>query len=281
MAKLEVQNTAGFNAGKTFYAKPVRVSDIIIDPEIAGIFDISDNILEDIKNKIKKHGYNKEEPVVIWKGRNILVDGRTRYTAVKDLGEEEIPAVEREFETREEAILYTIERQVLRRNLCGPEMLKAVRMISLKQGGAKYGGGQVKQIAERLGVGTTTIYQAQAVLREGTKEEIAAVERGELSIKQGYAKTAERNPRKPVKAFGEAAAPCPPAPAARVEREVLPEGGRFLSDAVILLIEEGQQTAAELLIKHFLPDTGKEGFYRLLPQAVREHLEDSSGGICQ
>jgi transposase len=204
MAKLHTQNTAGSNAGSTFLSKMVRVSDIVIDPEIAGIFDISEKTLDKITERIKHFGFYKEEPVVIWKGTNTLVDGRTRYTAAKNAGLEEIPAVEREFESKEAAIHYTIERQVYRRNLTGAEILKVAKMLP-EERNRKGDGNAARQLAEETGVSESTIYKANKILKEGSPEVVEKVESGEMSIKDGYQETVEKNPKtvgsKPLPGF--------------------------------------------------------------------------------
>ena len=102
MAKLKIPETAGFNAGKSYYAKPFRVEEIVINPEIAGIFKITDKVREAIKQQMKKFGYDKSQPVVVQKGTNILLDGHTRYAAAKEAGLEEIPVVEMDFEDWQE-----------------------------------------------------------------------------------------------------------------------------------------------------------------------------------
>ena len=275
MAKLGVQNTAGFNAGQSFYAKPMRVADIVIDPEIAIIFSISQDVLDNIKQNIQKYGFRKEEPVVVWKGCNILVDGHTRYTAMKELGFDEIPGVEREFASREEAILYTLQRQTLRRNLTSSEKLRAVQMIAERIGESVYGEAQVMQVAEQLNIGKTTIYEAQTILRDGDKETIEAVEKGGMSIKQAYAKTVENKPKRARKQEAE------PQQALPDNEQVNPATANnssnakqdFIKEAVTMLIKAGHQQAAELLVEHFL----EEGERELIAESTGLMLVDSTG----
>jgi len=275
MAKLGVQNTAGFNAGQSFYAKPMRVADIVIDPEIAIIFSISQDVLDNIKQNIQKYGFRKEEPVVVWKGCNILVDGHTRYTAMKELGFDEIPGVEREFASREEAILYTLQRQTLRRNLTSSEKLRAVQMIAERIGESVYGEAQVMQVAEQLNIGKTTIYEAQTILRDGDKETIEAVEKGGMSIKQAYAKTVENKPKRARKQEAE------PQQALPDNEQVNPATANnssnakqdFIKEAVTMLIKAGHQQAAELLVEHFLG----EGERELIAESTGLMLVDSTG----
>jgi ParB family chromosome partitioning protein len=257
MAKLQAQTAAaGFNAGNAYTVKYIRLDDIVIDPEIASVFTVSEKVLEEIKQKIITFGYNKEEPVVTWKGKNILLDGRTRYTAAMEAGLEEIPYVEREFENRDEAILYTFERQVVRRNLTNSEIMAAARMIKDRK--AKDGTGRAADIlAARLGIGSSTLFQARAINKEAPEEIKEAVEKGEMSIKKGYQKT--KGLDKDVNFVVN-------------DAQDLPGNIAFLKGAVILLVEAGQRAAAELLINHFLKKNEKRGFYGLLPEAVSAQL---------
>jgi len=263
MAKLQTPTTAGFNAGKKD-VKLFPIENIIIDPEIAGIFAISDKVLKKVQEQIEEFGFNEEEPVVIWKGKNILVDGRTRYTASKNVRLEKIPVFEKEFANKEEAILYTIKRQLTRRNLTGAEILTAVQTIKGRK--EHDGTGRAAEIlAGDLGVSPSTVYQAMAVLKEASPEDVKAVKKGKKSIKKVYNETKKR--QQPEKEF------------IVNDAQRLPENVAFLKSAVTLLVEAGSNNmhithsrAAELLINHFLKKNEKAGFYKLLPAKIVKQL---------
>jgi len=257
---------AGFNAEMCFFAKPVKVSVIVIDPEISKIFSLQGKTLDTIQQKAEKFGYDKSQPVVLIKGKNILIDDHTRLAAAKEAGLEEIPAVEIEFESRDEALLYAFERQVVYRNLTGPEILKAARMIPDK---TRSGEAQAERMAKRLGISRATVYQARAIIHDASEEIIQAVEKGEISIKKGY--TTIKKPKAEQPEYS--------APIAEVRQVHLPDSAKFLMGAIFLLVEAEQQEAARLLIKHFLNKTERAGFFGLLPESVRETLVDSSGRL--
>jgi len=138
MAKLKTPDTAGFNAGDSYKVQYIRLDKIVIDPEISEKFKQVEYVIEDICQSILKDGFHKEEPVALW--GKILVDGHQRYAGAKRAGLVEIPYVEKEFADRNEAILYTFERQAIRRNLTGAEILSAIKM--LPEGKAKNGEGR-------------------------------------------------------------------------------------------------------------------------------------------
>jgi ParB family chromosome partitioning protein len=260
MAKLNVSGKAGFNAGETF-SKLVRISDIKIDPEISKIFTRSDKIRDEIKTKIEKFGFDKSQPVTLWKGKNIIVDGHTRLEAAIENNLEKIPAVELEFETHDDAILYTFERQAIRRNLTPADILKAAQLMK----GPKTRDGTGRKadlLAERLGVCAATIYQARKIAKEASKEDITAIQKGETSLKAVYKKLTK--PNDSIFTVTDA--------------QNLPENVKFLKGAVILLAEARESTALKLLINHFLKKHEKNGFYRLLPEPLQQEVQNPGGG---
>jgi ParB family chromosome partitioning protein len=257
MARLPAPTTAGFNAG-SYNVKLIRIEDIKIDPKISGIFKISDKVKNEIVEKIKLFDFDKSQPLTLEKGTNVLLDGHTRLAAAKEAGLLEVPVIEKEFENREEAILYTFERQVIRRNLTGAEILTAAQMIKGRKG--TDGTGRAAEIlAEKLGISPAMVYQARAILKDATPENLKAVKKGEKSIKAAYNETKQLT-RKPEKEFHINNA------------QGLPRNVSFLKSAVILLADQDQMPAANMLVKHFLKKNEKAGFYKLLPAKISKQL---------
>jgi ParB family chromosome partitioning protein len=261
MAKLTVSGKAGFNAGET-YSKLVRISDIKIDPKISQIFTRSDKICDEIKVQIKKIGFDKSQPVTLWKGKNILVDGHTRLAAAVANELEKIPAVELEFETYDDAILYTFERQAIRRNLTAADILRAVQLLKEGPKATNGAGRKAEQLAERLGVCAATIYQAKKIVKEASKEDLKAIQKGQTSLNAVYKKLTKPNGDQP-----------PDIDFTVNDAQSLPENVKFLKGAVILLVENHEKTAIKLLINHFLKNHEKNGFFKLLPESVQTEAQ--------
>jgi ParB family chromosome partitioning protein len=256
MAKLTVSGKAGFNAGENFYAKLIKISDIKIDPEISKIFTRSDKIRNEIKTQIEKFGFDKGQPVTLWKGKNTLLDGHTRLEAARESGLDEIPAVEMEFETYEDAVLYTFERQAVRRNLTPADILKAAQMIKGRK--TMDGTGRAADLlARRLGVSPAIIYQARKIAKEASKEDLEAVRKGRKSIGAVYNTVKKPEPDIDFTVTG---------------AQGLPENVKFLKGAVVLLAEAREVPAVKLLINHFLKKHEKNGFYKLLPESCVNQL---------
>ena len=264
MAKLQKSGAAGFNAGQTYYAKNVRIEDIVIDPELSKVFKISDDIQEKITQSMKKMKFDRSRPLSIQRGTNILLDGHTRLAAAKAAGLKEVPVVEFDFDNRGELILYTVEAQANRRNITSAEIIIALELIPSKdkRKNPDGDGRQAEVVANKLGTSASTVYQAQRVLKEGSPEIIQKVKDGDLSLKKAVKETIKLNA---------------PKPESELEFPVdkfqgLPENAPFLHAAVVLLIESGQRAAAELLINHFMKKKEKRGFYDTLPEAVSAQL---------
>jgi ParB-like chromosome segregation protein Spo0J len=255
MAKLQTPSKTGFNAGDSYNVKYIPIDKVVLDPEISGLFKPSEKIVDEICQSIIKDGYHKEEPVVLWAELNILVDGHQRYAAAKKTGEVEIPYIERHFACREDAILYTFERQVIRRNLTGAEILAAANMLPDKK--SKNGDGRAAEMwAKRLGISASTIYQASSVLKNASEEDLQDIKDGKTSIKKIYNKNKE--PKETEFVVNDS--------------QGLPNNVSFLKGAVILLIDSNQKLAAELLINHFLKKNEKRSFYSLLPETISDQL---------
>ena len=230
------------------YVKIMRISDIIIDPEISKIFKIDLRIKDEVRDSIIKNGYDKSQPIIIWKDQFILTDGHTRLCAAKEAGLDEIIVTEKKFINREAAILYAIDRQVMRRNLTSSEILRAVEIFPNYSN--KWGeGNRHKELAKRLGVSEATIFQVKDIIKNSTEEDKKAVVDGKMSIYSA----SEKNRIKRAKEQG------------RLQQLPLVQKSIKLKGAVLLLIQADHKPAAELLINHYLQkDESKEEYLKLI-----------------
>jgi ParB family chromosome partitioning protein len=293
MAKLQaLAATAGFNAGKNFYATTLPVNGITINPEIAQLFTKKEKIVAEIAQSMKDKGYDKSQPIVVTKRGHILVDGHTRLAAAKAAGLEEIPVYEAEFDNVDDAILYTFERQVMRRNLTGAEILQASQMLKRKTNDGKVRAAE--QLAERLGVSAAIIYQARKVAAEASEQDLEAIRNNEKTINGLYNEITKRPPRqkKPTGVAASNNAASSPEDSAFPDNvqepreqavtftvsdvQELPANVMFLKSVVSLLISAEQQIAAQLLVNHYLEKNEREGFYKLLDEPICEKLLSQS-----
>jgi ParB family chromosome partitioning protein len=275
MGKLsERVKNAGFNAGVNYYARTMELAELGEEPEIAALFKIHENTLKEVTASIKQNGYDSAEPVVIWKSRNVIVDGHTRVKAAKLAGLTEIPVIEKEFEDVYAAILYTFERQANRRNLTQAEIYAASVTLHDKAVKARDGGGRSAELlAEKLNVAAFTIYRARKIHLAAPEEDLRALQNNETTINHVYKKVKEGKRPKA-------------APAAEGEKSAAPfgDGGgrektRFLKSAVILLAGAGFVSAVKPLVNHFLGKNERSLFYKSLPEDARHKLEGESNDV--
>jgi ParB family chromosome partitioning protein len=183
---------AGMNSGAAVLARMMRTCDIKTDPVLEKLFVIKAETLEAVSKSMKESGYDKAEPVVIWKGKNIVVDGHTRLKAALAAGIREIPAEEKEFASLEEAKKYTQKRQIDRRNLSQGEILQAAAALPNKE--ARDGTGRAAEIlAKELGISAATVHHARAVAASAPPEVIERIKRNEMSVNQAYNLTRKKS----------------------------------------------------------------------------------------
>jgi ParB-like chromosome segregation protein Spo0J len=192
---------AGMNAGASVVARMKRVSEIQTDPKLAGMFTVNAETLASIVKSMKGSGYDKSQPLVLWKGKGLVVDGHTRLQAAIEAGIPEIPVEEKEFAALEDAKIYAYRRQAERRNLAPAEILAAA--MELKHKDSRDGAGRASELlAKDLGVSSSTVKYAQAVAHEAPPEIIDAVKKNRMSIDKAYRLT-KGKPDKPIKATAE------------------------------------------------------------------------------
>jgi ParB family chromosome partitioning protein len=199
MAKLtDTIKTSGLNSGAQVLGKMMRVSEIEEDPEISDMFQVHDDVFQAIQTSMMEKGFDTAQPLVLWKGKRIVVDGRTRLRAAKAAELLEVPVVEREFETLDEAKLYCFKRQAERRNLTQAEIFTVAVELGIKTTHDGKGRGS-EILAKDLGVSSTVIQKARTVAKHGSEEDIQAVKNNELTINRAYEKLRkERNAQEDV-----------------------------------------------------------------------------------
>ena len=109
----------------TITQQQVEVPEYIIDPEFQNVFSAKEaEQYEELKEAIRREGKIRD-PLVVWDETTILVDGHRRHRIYKELREElgdkfriEPPKIIRmSFANRDEAKMWMIHNQIMRRNL--------------------------------------------------------------------------------------------------------------------------------------------------------------------
>jgi len=265
--KLQAPTTAGYNAlGKNQF-KMVSVDEIVIDPEISSIFKIDDKLLKVMTQDMIKHGFDGSHPVILQKDTKVIADGHTRLQAAKNAGIEKIPAVEKEFLSRDELLQCCFTNQAIRRNLSGAGILAAAQMMpDTKRANGE--GSAALELAEKLGISESTVKQARLInseapeeIREEAQQIVEDVKEGKISIKKGSQMRRELNHK-----GDEQKADISP----RLRHESSRD--QLLAAVIQHLVEKDQIEASEMIVTHFFKKAERVVFIKLLPKAVSGRL---------
>ena len=173
------------NSGATELAKMEMIDEIKVHPSFQNLFSIDDDLVAEIAENIKINGYDKSQPIHIWKEQNIPIDGHTRLAAAKTAGMFEIPVYEHSFPDERSALLYAYSLQLNRRNLSDADLVNAVqKYIEL---GGKTKKGRLREIlSAKTGTSPATIARVMAVAKN--TEASNAVKTGKSSVNEEYKK---------------------------------------------------------------------------------------------
>jgi hypothetical protein len=95
----------------------MKVSEVKTAEPFKSLFPITLAVLGKIQQNMQDKGFDRSRPITIWSGKRVVVDGHARLQAAKNLGLEEVPAVEIEFESEAAALEYATYNQINRRNM--------------------------------------------------------------------------------------------------------------------------------------------------------------------
>jgi len=178
------------------------MADIVLktDPELRAFLpDLDRETKAMLEDSIKKAG-KARQPIEIWKGKDIIVDGHNRYEICTRLG---LPftTLELDFDNKQEAKAHMLDVQISRRNLTREQASKYrgqyVRMLRVKRASTVAAGLPVpavsvaEQAAEDLNVAPATAKRdAQFVeglteLEKTQPDEAKKVEKGKSKINKG------------------------------------------------------------------------------------------------
>jgi 16S rRNA G966 N2-methylase RsmD len=187
---------------------------LIVDNEFESLIPpLSEEELDELEHSIFKHGCR--DALVVWKGKNILLDGHHRYH-VCSLNTIPFAVKEIELESREDAMDWIIRNQFGRRNLSNYErcrlVLKLEAIISAKAKEHMSLGGKgcqisdkpidtKKELAKVARVSHDTIHRVKKIEEKATPEQKHKLQIGEASINEVFKELskAEKAARKEAK----------------------------------------------------------------------------------
>jgi ParB-like chromosome segregation protein Spo0J len=116
------------------YIDPLMIK---LAPRFQKAFDIDKTTKENIINSILEYGWDKDQPVILWKETGILIDGHTRRESAIYCGLARITYIEKSFENEKDAFAYIQGLQFNRRNLTDKDKLQILILAQDEIGLAK------------------------------------------------------------------------------------------------------------------------------------------------
>ena len=180
------------NSGATELSVLVSIDDIQLDTHFKDLFPVNEEMVNRIVESIRKKGYDKSQPVHVW-----------RLAAIK-AGLREVPVFYHHFNSMEEALEYAILLQIDRRNLSDAEIYKTLQTLdSLKSRGRTSDDNELRQqgksaeiTAQKIGISRSKVEKARTIQNNATPEIKAAVESGAMSIHAAYSDTMKQRRKK-------------------------------------------------------------------------------------
>jgi len=162
------------------------------------LFPVTEALKAEIAEDMKKNGFDASKPLVIWQGKNLLIDGHTRLLAAKEAGIHEVTVNERDFADEDEAVEYAIRCQKNRRNLEDKDIFQCIAVLDKRmQSGERTdlaqdcarSGKSSESTAKTLGISARKVEQARTVWDKASEEVKDAIRTGDMSINSAYNKT--------------------------------------------------------------------------------------------
>lgn len=179
------------------------IDDIKTASPFRDLFPVRKRTLENIMWDMRKNGYDKSQPLVLWDDHgNTVIDGHTRLAAARKAEIYQIPVIFKDFSDEDEALKYAIACQKNRRNLTDSELVACVveldkRMTKVEAGAKRWelaqpcasSGKSAKETANLLGVSTRKVEQIRSVMDNAPDDIKRMVKTGRMTVNSAYNRT--------------------------------------------------------------------------------------------
>jgi ParB family transcriptional regulator, chromosome partitioning protein len=164
-------------------SETIPISQLQTHARFQGLFPIDPEVLEAVQESMKGMGFDPSKPIDVWKNKNIIVDGHTRYRAAKNVGLTEVCIFEHDFKDEEGAFQYAIANQRNRRNITDGWFFRLFLVTDRKK---ERGGNPFRAIASNEAIGKSAVKSAELIGTSATKVE-------KMRVVQSYGLTQEQN----------------------------------------------------------------------------------------
>ena len=177
-----------------------KLYDLTVDPEFRDLIPpLNEEELKLLEESLVADGC--ESPLIVWNG--VIIDGHNRYAICR---KHDIPfsIQEKNFDTREEVMLWMLRNQLGRRNLnnyqrselalkfeplfahASEKRMLAGKLVDPPQNSAEGSGETRKQIAKMAGVSHDTIKKVKRLHEHADEETKSRLRRGEMTVNKAY-----------------------------------------------------------------------------------------------
>jgi ParB family chromosome partitioning protein len=199
------------------------LSELKVQEPFSSLFPIDNKVFWELVFSMRSDGYDLSQPITVWKGRNIVIDGHTRLAAAEHIGRRFVAVYERDFENENAALEYALHNQRDRRNLSDADILHLVEKLDnlYERGGdrrsifattkvdssdgdnkmsTKYKSSR-HSTAEMIGTTAEKVSQCRHVWKNCTPAEIREILNGKISLYKVYKRslTGKQKEEKKVK----------------------------------------------------------------------------------
>jgi protein gp37 len=195
----------------------MNIKEIKTSDPFKSLFPVNDIVYTAILENMENNGYDYSQPIIIWKDKNIIIDGHTRHRVAVELDLKDIPTFEKIFKSEEDALQYAIHNQRDRRNLTDDQIISCVdtvrvwrkdKLDNLKQNQPETPNPDFRirpklepyeptdnrtsqKIADMMGVSRDKVDRTLKVIDNATPEQIESIKDGNKSINKVYTEIRE------------------------------------------------------------------------------------------
>jgi ParB-like chromosome segregation protein Spo0J len=173
----------------------IPISELRVQNPFSAIFPIGNETLESISQDMETNGFDETFPIIAWEGKNIVVDGHTRFAAAKAVGLDAVPVMFKPFENEDDAVLYSFHIQRNRRNMSDHDILNCLALLDtihgstddIKKEKPRQNRQETNQIrAKELGISPSKVDKARKVMEHGDESIRESISSGEKSIHKAF-----------------------------------------------------------------------------------------------
>ena len=162
----------------------ISISKIHLNDELKEVFKMEEAVRDRIAEDMKKNGFSKSHPIhVFWfNGMLILIDGYTRYAAALLAGLTTVYVQIHNFETIEEAKLFSMKEQINRRNMTDAMLYNQYLAILEESNGTL----TAEEAGKQLQKSRRTMTKFFKIQKNATPQQIEDIKSSKTSINQVY-----------------------------------------------------------------------------------------------